>query len=422
MLLRFSLAAGLLIGATWWVVGRDEAPEPQTAPEAPPTTVVQPEVPSQATTGSPVEETREEVGQAQEKIVVGDETPASPLDGLQPRRPVNGLHGIETRSTLTYVDAPEQGRAFEAIYVFPDRARWEFELANGEKRRVYRTGDVLFYSQSGPSLELKDFQRDRLLGQLELRRALLLWPRGFEWKDIEEGKEVDLGLAGRLRATLDPDSGLPEQLALHASDGEQLESLRALTWREDRGRRWPASLQFWHGGMRLWDETFERAEPARYVDSFFVPADRRTSETPGAAVEGARRLQPSTSLRVDVPEKISWDEAVQLATRERERWVETLGQERISPRPTFELGPKGRPAAILLRIEPPLAKAPKGWSQVPARDGITSFSTYESLAELDASRMTWLRSQVPQGHTAKAPYVRIDTSAGRIQLVQPFEP
>jgi len=339
-----------------------------------------------------------------------------------PRRPIDGLHGIETRSTLRYVDTPDETHSFEAVYIFPDRARWEFELANGEQRRVYRSGDALFVAQGGPSQPLGDAQRDRLLGDLELRRAMLLWPHGFEWTETENGPEADLGLGGRLRAKVDAETGLLETLSLLTPNGTRLESFRELCWRTDRGRQWPTSLQFWHGSAHLWDETFERASTARYVDSFFTPADRRETGAPTNAAQGEQPLQPFTSFRLELPANTTWDDAQKRELEARRQWTKKLSETAISDRPTFVIGRTGKPVAALLRIEPPPPSAPKGWTLQGARRGIASFVAYETLSSLDRERVDWMRAQVPTGMKSAPPYVRIDREAGLIQLIQPFEP
>jgi hypothetical protein len=339
-----------------------------------------------------------------------------------PRRPIGGLHGIETRSTLRYADSPDETQSFEAIYVFPDRARWEFELASGERRRVYRSGDALFFAQSGPSQPLGDAQHDRLLGDLELRRAMLLWPGGFEWKETDDGPESDLDVAGRLRAKVDEKTGELRTLWLLAPDGTPLESFRELRWRTDGGRRWPVSLEFWHGDTLLWNETFDRTSPARYVESFFVPPDRRESDAPTEAAQGEQPLQPFTSFRLELPSDTSWDDAQELERQARSRWAEKLPKATISDRPTFVIGEKGTPVAALLRIEPPLSQVPKGWTAQGPRRGIGSFMPYKTLSSLDRERVSWMRSLVPSGAKPAAPYVRIDRKGGLIQLVQPFLP
>lgn len=361
--------------------------------------------------------------EVEEGTDAGQAAKPEPVYDLLPRRPIDGLHGIETHSVLRYVAAPDEPRAFEAVYVFPDRARWEFELATGDSRRVYRAGRDVFYSQSGPSQPLEDAQRDMLVGEIELRRALLVWPHGFEWKELESGeREADLGIFGRLRATVDAETGLPTRLALHTPDGRKRESYRALEWRKDKGRRWPAALEFWHGDSHLWDETIERASPARYVDSFFTPADRRgTDVEDGEAAQGVQPLQAFTGYRVELPKKTSWDDALKRADEERARWAAKLPDAKIAERPTLALGADGRPSAIWIRIEPPLRPAPDGWTQLPERQGVASFAAFEVLAELNADRVSWMRERVPRGAEPGEAYVRVDREAGQVQLVQPFE-
>jgi hypothetical protein len=344
---------------------------------------------------------------------------------LLPRRPIGDLHGLESRSSLRWAAAPEVARTFLAVYVFPDRARWEFELADGGRRRVYRLGPSVHYDQGDRSRVMVEPERSRLVGELELRRALLLWPAGFEWRSAGSGpdagaaREADLGLAGRLRAVLDAKSGNPNEIALLAPDGTTRESYRALRWTGVERAR-PTAAELWHGDTLLWTETFERATPAVYIDGYFLPLDRQSATGPDSEIEGVRRLQAFTVLRVALADGTSWEAALAEERLARSRWAEKLGAERLAGRPTFELAADGRPAAALLRIEPPLEPAPEGWQQQGEREGFASFVQRAELERLDAARLRELRSRLPEGARPAPPYARVDAASGVVQIVLPF--
>jgi hypothetical protein len=347
---------------------------------------------------------------------------ASSEDGLLPRRPIGALHGFESRSALRYAAAPDVERTFEAFYVFPDRARWEFELADGSQRRVFRLGPDAFFAADRASQPLGEPQHVRLVGEMELRRATMLWPDGFAWRPVEGGdaggqdREVDLCEPGRLRAVAG-EGGRPVQVQLLGPDGTELEAYRAIRWQEVAGRTWPQSMELWHAGARLWTETVEHVAPARYVDAFFVPPDRRPQAGGGQVPEGVQSLPASTVLRVPL-ERSGWDEAIAAERRLRGEWTGKLSGHELAPRPAFELDPEGRPVAVLLRVESLLEPPPAGWRRLPGREGLSLFLR---LADLDAGHLERLRAGLPEASRALAAYALVDTEKRLAQLVLPFE-
>jgi hypothetical protein len=213
------------------------------------------------------------------------QSPAPVEHGLEPgaRAPVAGLAGFET---VSKIDFGAQQNRLTAVYVFPDRARWHFESygakVRSEHQYFYRSGSrVRELLSGGSSRELQDGERDTVLAQMELRRAVMLWPDGFDWEvsaDLPANTRsapirVDTccrkGALGSLVATLDgARPGKVEALDVEGPSARR----RGAPWRDVGGRKWPRSLPSRRRTRA--SETVELVETRiHYLDLSFVPPD-----------------------------------------------------------------------------------------------------------------------------------------------------
>ena len=173
--------------------------------------------------------------------------------GAPPLLPIAGLAGFDSVSTIVYVAAPDRPHKLEASYVFPDRARWRLSVGNekGSERQIqYRFGQQAFLVLPGKSesTEWTGIDRSDVLRQMELRRALMLWPDGFAWKGSGTERSADLGSLGSLRARFAvPPGARPVEIEDLDASGQRVDAFRSLTWRELDHRHWPAKTEYWHG-------------------------------------------------------------------------------------------------------------------------------------------------------------------------------
>lgn len=295
---------------------------------------------------------------------------AERLAALPPRARIAGLQGFQSISTITFADPKARAHTLDATFVFPSRARWTIAPAGGragERHVVYRCGPAFFelpaqanaarlVSDSGAG----DAQWRSSLASVEARRALFLWPDGFEWRGEGARREATLDGGEKLVAELGPD-GRPTSLSVVA-ERTQLEQYRAIRWRERAGRFWPDTFELALDGTLLWSESVATLETAvRVLDQFFLPAELR----PATADAGPRRATPvdvplSHVLRVPLPKDTAWTEVEALWRAAFEPFAKPAeGGWRLEGGSCVELGPKAEPAAILLRFKPGTGPAPK---------------------------------------------------------------
>src|SRR5207249_1671436 len=145
------------------------------------------------------------------------------------------------------------------------------------------------------------------------------------------------------------------ELGAAAPDGKPIDTYKSIRWREMGGRVWPASMELWHAGELVWRETVEKVDvEARFVDSYFVPPDRR-DRTASEPVGGEIRpldIPESCSLRIEIPKGTSWGAALQDLERRRADCSSRLADSKLEldPRATIELSKAAEPAAFLLRL------------------------------------------------------------------------
>ena len=352
--------------------------------------------------------------------------------GAPPLQPIAGLNGFESVSTLVYVLAPDRPHRLEATYVFPERVRWRLSAGVEEKaeRHIhYRFGAQVYLVPAGTagSRELVDEERLDVLRQTELRRAVMLWPDGFQWKGEGAERTADLGPLGSLRArfvaTADP---RPAEIIDLDASGKSIDAFRAVTWKETDRRFWPAAMELWHEGSLVWKETVDSIQTTkRFIDSYFVPGDRREAVPRGPQTGQVRELDlpESCALRVQLADGTSWAEAQAELVRLRGVWSERLkaqGQE-LDRAATFEVSKELSPTACLLRLAKVPEKPPEGFATVHARKGVTV--AVAGLTEATSARLDGLRSALPKGTLAQTPYLRFDPQdggRGHVLLVLPF--
>lgn len=358
------------------------------------------------------------------------QAPHAPEPG--PRAAVAGLAGFQSVSRLDFGSGANR---LTALYVFPDRARWHFEDYAGEGAEhlfLYRHGERVHQLAGGPSQGLEGAERDALVLQLELRRAVMLWPDGFAWGAPENGMRsapvpadscCRTRVLGTLVATLADDR--PVRVEARDVQGRPLEALAIRAWQESHGRTWPRTLVM-EGEGGGFVETIESIETrVHYLELSFVPPDRRTpsgTNSPGPSIL-AQDLVPVTYAAHALPAGVSWEEAL---TRAR-TWIAEAAEDGkaggriVDPTPTFELSEEGRPVRCLVRLAVALVPAPAGYETQPERPGL--LLGLGSLETLEPAMLARLRQAVPKGATPGVAYVRVHARPDLpVELVLPLVP
>jgi len=350
---------------------------------------------------------------------------------------IAGFIGFQAVSTLTYDDAPSTVHRLTATYMFPDRARWFIGVGDEkspERQMRYRFHERVFSVEprTARSTELEAEDRVATIRQLELRRALMLWPDGFEWKLVGEEARVEIAALGSFRARFEK---TPSPVDLNASataqrpvlvasldeKGDEIDSFRALTWKEIRNRRWPAGGELWHAGKRVWREQLESIETSvRFLDGYFLPADRREN-APQAHAQSAHvqhlDLPRTVSLRASLKTGRSWEEALAEDARQRAAWepkLRALGLE-LDSKTTIEISADAQPTACVLRLATVPETPPAEFTLVPARsaNGIV----VDAIGDVTAAQVSALARALPQDSKTLPAYVRIDRQEGKTSAV-----
>jgi hypothetical protein len=258
---------------------------------------------------------------------------------------------------------------------------------------------------------------------MELRRALFLWPDGFEWRGEGDLRTAQSDCGTKLDARL-AEGGRPTSVSASLTDPDAwIATYRDITWRELRGRWWPASMRLELVGHAVWTETVDSIETAIHLlDEFFVPPDRRVT---GVAPNVVRADLPAAlELRVALPVDCDWAaarerasqlEAGELAKLVAAGWRADVGQ-------WFALDERGRPSACVLRLRPTAGAAPSGWAL--SRESTAVCAAVSSLETELAAVLGRVRSTIPPGALAATPMVRVVTAGAqtRVQLVLPLRP
>lgn len=339
-------------------------------------------------------------------------TPPAPL----------ALNCLSFHSTVVFHSQPDSRQLLEATYQGAEQAHWWFGASHepGAGRRLrYRSGDEFYTIEpgSGTSAEAVGEDRESILLQLELRRALMLWPDGFDWKPTARGRSVEIpGDSGRLFVELEDER--PVRFYSRKREGPEFESFGELTWQEFRGRQFPNTMVLSVGGQPVWSETLTKIIPdCSYVSFFFVPADRRPSVGEANGQAGNLRhldLPERLTKRTPLKPGIGWSEAGSRGASALAEAITLLPG--LEPRLTFavELNQEAQPVALLLlldasqeiHVEGPLAN----WSR---RAGGPALSVLlSSFGELTAGKVRALHRVLPEGSQGGMLYLRIPTEAG----------
>jgi hypothetical protein len=316
--------------------------------------------------------------------------------------------------------------------MLPDLARWQMQIPAepGVRWVSYRRGEEVFdlRPDQARSLALHGLERDDLLLRLELRRALFSWPQGFEWSGDGSERRAQPRAAGTLVAELDG-QGLLLSLRSVSATGAELERYRVLGWRESGSRRWPAKATLSFGGEEVWkEELIEATTSVRYLDSYFLPVDRREPggrlKLPFGQLEHAD-LPAMVVRRVELQARPTLEQAFLAAVSGWKEAREALQKTDASleARIHIELGEDGAPKAYLQRLKAVPLVLPDGWSRVEARPALTLLLQSEP-AEARALLRAVLAA-VPEDARPGVPYLTAplrDGFKGALQLVVPLAP
>ena len=365
-------------------------------------------------------------------LVAQERAPHGPEPG--PRAAQAEVAGFQTVSKL---DFGSRQHRLTAVYVFPDRVRWHFEsygARRSEHQYFYRSGErVSALDSGGPSRVLDGQEHDGVVLQMELRRAALFWPDGFEWKEAPDGGGLTRtapvwadsccreGSLGELVATLE--EGRPRRIEARDARGRSLEALEIRAWQERGGRAWPHTLALEAESANA-IETVEAIDTrVHFLDMSFLPPDLRplVPLEPGPKVMARDLVSMTYSVR-ELPADIEWEAAL---TRARQWIASTAGELKprgldVDPVPTFELSPEGRPRACYVRLVVAVAPAPHGFETHVERAGL--FVAVPDLPSVDASLVERAIRATPAGAKAGIPYVRVHSRPNPIELVVPLEP
>lgn len=351
-----------------------------------------------------------------------------------PRAAVAGMRLVSATSTLHFEGLEDRPHRLVAHYLFPDRARWSLRAIGEERERGarvlrYRAGERCFALAPGElvSEELEGRAAEQALLQLELRRAALLWPDGFEWVADGEARVATLPGGKTLRAefALDAkDAARPIRFTSAYADGSECERFEALRWQ--LAARWPQGFELWLGDRRVWTEEFtEIVHRGDFLDCFFVPPDRRALEPvrigdaelhhfdlPQRAVRRVALEPPSSEL----------ESSRSAALEAAESWraeLESAGESR-EVEASLELDAEGRVSALLARIDAP-DELPLRFPTKLVADGPALVRRLADPGAVDRSVLRSLVESRPVGARSGAFELRWD-EAGGARVLLPLLP
>ncbi len=381
---------------------------------------------------------------------------ASDDEVLQPGAPagMSGFAGFLAVSRIEFEGSDDDPHELEVVYLFPDRARWSIRSLRGgaaDRSLFYRFGNQAWAVDPGTG-QSRAFERpDRLstLLQMELRRAAMFYPVGFDWSDGEdastrvatvqettsvaphsESEEAAHTSAtiGTLVAALDAE-GRPVRIDARLPSGEGLEALAIDAWQTIGKRDWPARMTLLQDTTRVWTESIERVVTRIHsVDRFFQPVDRRAGAK-STFVDGrvihSIDLSPITyrAYAIDLePEPFDWAPHLARAAD----WIaaarEALGPDgpAVDLVPSFELSAEGRPTRCLVRLAQARTTPPAGWTTRSDVPGVAL--VLEGMEELSRDALALLRRAAPAGERAGIAYCRVVRAEGPegVQLYLPL--
>ncbi len=336
-----------------------------------------------------------------------DSQPVDWLRNLAPRAAIAGLAGVECVSILEYAADPSTPHELNATYVFPSRARWQIRVRGREElgRSIeYRCGDTYFVLPQAEGRSIEVSRRSPLADQvsakcemLELRRAALLWPDGFEWSESGEARRA-ASECGRVLLARLGDDGRPRELHFESENGGLGERLVIRSWKQRQNRWWPQDLELWFGPERIWSERVESVTTAlSLLDLYFVPPDRRAGSPGGDAAHAVRHIDAPErcDVRVQLPESADWKSVASLWKSESARVFAQLPADwSAAPGVHVELAEDGRPTALLVNLRGAGA-APPGAIVSPATEALLVVERWP--AQDLANSLASLRRATPPG-------------------------
>ena len=354
---------------------------------------------------------------------------------------VSGIAGFLAVSSIEFDGLVGEPHRLEVVYLFPDRARWSLRALNGQpadRTLFYRFGNQAWAVDPGKatSRELERPDRLSMLLQVELRRAVMFFPLGFDWTADDESKTRSVTIRetanakspaiGRLVAEVDSERRARRITAVRPS-GEEFESLEVLEWQTIGKRDWPRKLRLSQGEETIWDETVESVVTrVSSVDRFFQPVDRRagsrTTLVEGKVVQVVD-LSPITYRAHPIDSDADWESCLESART----WIDDardsidIDGTGIDPVPSFELDANGRPTRCLVRLSKALSDPPPGWTTRTDLPGVAL--VVDELRDLGVETIALLRRAAPPGERAGTAYCRVLSAGGPlgVQVYLPLQ-
>lgn len=321
-------------------------------------------------------------------------------------------------SIVTFAALPDSPQRLEATYMGTDHARWWFgTLARGQetdRRMRYRRGDEVYGIELGTdeSITFDALHAQNVTLQLELRRAALLWPEGFDWRGTESSRRAPAANdSGTLVVELE--GGVPTAFRSELSEHTAFERLEVRTWSDELH---PSELALFLDGELVWTERVVRFQrDCRFASFYFVPPDRRALADAGDASQLDRLTHLDLAARATkriALEVASWDEALERAAAllTRERAAHELAGH------AFEADLEMRPRALLVHLDASEAPLPEGFVESPAGSAVAVLLS--SAAKLTAGRLEALRAHLPEDARGGPPIVRFAAEDPRGKPVQ----
>ncbi len=354
-----------------------------------------------------------------------------------PQRATKGIGSVSFKSEITYASTG-QVEAVSGCFVFPDRARLDFEMKAKTGLEIRSTlalfGETIQRrAKYVTTIEGKNRPLARM--SFETKRALLFWPRGFEWLESDASpteREAlvrpyaccqELDPVGRLVAQLD-EEGRPRSIqAFHGK--RSLETLTVLEWGEQRGRPYPVRIEVSSSGKLIMEERLtEFRVNGRYIDDFF-----QLEESPKPGTKMVRIAEPMrvverpllamTFRRQELKGSLSWEAAIEAASKVRAR-LEAEGLE-LDSQPTFELSPNGQPIAYVAQLSERRDEAPEGWENIGERTGYLLF--VKQHERTGAAQIAALHKALPEGSRSGLARIKIlSKGRGAVLMLTPRKP
>ena len=221
---------------------------------------------------------------ADESAEDADEAARAALKEAPRRSKIGKIRGVKATSEVRFAATPDDPYQLVASFGIPDRARVVLSNQNGSFGR-FQLGAKVFGRDVQAGNEAASYVlagaavRETLI-DIELRRALFLWPDDPRFVGAGRTYTTKVGDFGVLMATVDEDTGLPSKIESFGREGGAGAAFEAIEWeaRGENGRARPTSLTFAAGGQAIWTETIQEVKTDwRFADTWFLPADRLTA-------------------------------------------------------------------------------------------------------------------------------------------------